>query len=64
MLKRAVVGCEVAPIESELNQSTVNSNGEEIAAFVKTLRSFLALDPSRRPRAEEALLDPVFKDIP
>jgi hypothetical protein len=65
MLKRATVGgAELTPIESELNESTVYSNGaEEVATFVRIMRSFLALDPAKRPRAAEALLDPAFKDI-
>ena len=66
MLKRATVGgANLAPIEYELNESTVyNNNGaEEVATFVRIMRSFLALDPARRPRAAEALLEPAFKDI-
>ena len=65
MLKRATVGgAELAPIESELNESTIlANNAEEVATFVRIMRSFLALDPAKRPRAAEALLDPAFEDI-
>lgn len=65
MLKRATVGGpELAPIESELNELTIYSNGsEEVTTFVRIMRSFLALDPAQRPRAAEALLDPAFKDV-
>jgi len=65
MLKRATAGgVQLAPIESELNESTVYNNGaEEVRVFVRIMRSFLAFDPAQRPRASKALLDPVFKDI-
>jgi len=66
MLKRATAGgAELALIESELNRSVLYSNGaEEVATFVRIMRSFLTLDPAQRPRAAEALLDPAFKSIP
>lgn len=66
MLKRAIAGgSELAPITSELNESTVYSNGaKEVAAFVEIMRSFLALNPTQRPRAAEALRDRIFEDIP
>ncbi|KAF9780781.1 kinase-like domain-containing protein [Thelephora terrestris] len=66
MLKRATMGdAELLPIESELNESTVYSDGAgEVASFVRIMRSFLALDPAKRPRAAEALRDPAFMDIP
>ena len=36
----------LGPIESKLNESTVYHNdAEEVAAFVRIVRSFLALDP-------------------
>jgi hypothetical protein len=65
ILKRATAGrTELTPIESAVNGLTVHSNGaDEISAFVRVVRSFLALDPTKRPRAAEALLDPAFKDI-
>ena len=65
MLERATIGgAESAPIESELKKSILYSNGaEEVATFVKIMRSFLTLDPAQRPRAAEALADPAFKDI-
>jgi len=64
MLKRATVGGELASVESELNASTVYCNGaEEVATFMRIMRSFLTLDPSQRPRAVEALLDSGFDDI-
>ena len=51
-------------IESRLNESTVRHNGaEEVTAFVRVIRSFLAFDPDKRPHAVEALCDPVFKFI-
>ena len=54
-------GARLASIESELNETTIHSNGaEEIAAFIRIMRSFLALDPAQRPRAAEALLDPAL----
>ena len=57
-------GVKLAPIESKVNKSTVHNNGEEeIATFVRIMRSFLALDPAKRPRAAEALLDPAFVNI-
>jgi len=64
MLKRATVGgAELAPIESEL--TTIYSTGpEQVATFARIIRSFLALDPAKRPRAAEALLDPAFVDLP
>jgi len=63
MLRRATVGgTSLASIESELNESTIHSNGgEEVAAFIRVMWSFLALDPAQRPRAAEALLDPAFE---
>ena len=63
MLRRAAVeGTKFASIESVLNESTTRSNGaEEVSAFVRIMRSFLALDPAQRPRAAEALLDPAFE---
>jgi len=65
MLKRATAGgAKLAPIESKLNESTVHSNGaEEVSAFVRIMRSFLNLNPTKRPCAAEALLDPAFKDL-
>ena len=65
MLKRAAVrSIASAPIGSELNESTVYGTGANRVAFVRIMRSFLALDPTKRPRAAEALLDPAFNDIP
>ena len=66
MLKRATVGdAELGSIECELNGSTIYNNGpEEVATFVRIMRLFLALDPAKRPRAAEALLDPAFQDLP
>ena len=65
MLRRA--GAESpgrGSIESSLNEATVYHNdAEEVADFVRIVRSFLALDPAKRPRATEALCDPVFKCI-
>ena len=52
------------PIESELNESFFKKSGagdEEVAAFVRIIRSFLALEPAQRPRAAVALLDPGFE---
>ena len=65
MLKRATEGdAELTPIESELNGPTIRSNGPgEVVTFVRIMRSFLALDLAKRPRAAEALLDPVFQDL-
>jgi hypothetical protein len=65
MLKRATAGgIELAPMESRVNQVAVHRGGTEgIVAFVRLMRSFLALDPAKRPRAAEALLDPAFRDI-
>ena len=57
-------GASLASIESELNESTTHSNGaEEVATFIRVMRSFLALDPAQRPRAAEALLDPAFEHV-
>lgn len=59
-----VENAELGSIESKLNESTVyHSSAEEVTAFVKIVRSFLAFDPDKRPRATEALRDPVFKSI-
>jgi len=59
-----VGGASLASIEPELNESTIHNNGaEEVAAFIRVMRSFLALDPAQRPRAAEALLDPAFKHV-
>ena len=65
MLKRAtMLDPELTLIESELNESAVHSNGaNELASFVRVMRSFLRLNPAKRPRAAEALLDPAFKGI-
>ena len=66
IFKRATVGgTELKPIESDLNESTIYSNSARggVAAFVRIVRSFLALDPAKRPRAAKALLDPAFDDI-
>ena len=62
MLKRATVeGAELAFIESELNGRS--DDPEEVATFVRIMRSFLAFDPAKRPRAAEALLDPAFLEV-
>jgi hypothetical protein len=65
MLKRATVGgIELAPMKSRVNDLAIRRQGtEEVATFMRIMRSFLALDPAKRPRAAEALLDPAFKDI-
>ena len=64
-MKRAIAGdAHLASIESEFKYSAIYSDGsEEVAPFLRIMRSFLALDPSRRPCAAEALLDPAFEDI-
>ena len=55
-------GTKFASIESALNKSTTRNNGaEEVSAFVRIMRSFLALDPAQRPSAAEALLGPAFE---
>ena len=65
MLGRTIVGAtELASIESELNGSAIRSDGPEDATFARIVRSFLTLDPAKRPRAAEALLDPAFQDLP
>lgn len=63
MLRRAMVeNAGLGSIESKLNESTVYHNSaEEVAAFVRIIRSFLAFDPDKRPRAVEASCDPVLK---
>ena len=67
MLKRAIetVGkIGFRPIESKISVSTVHNNGdEEVAAFIRVMKSFLALDPNRRPSAMEALRDPIFQQL-
>ena len=65
MLKRATEGsAELASIESELNEPTIDSDDpEEVATFVRIMQSFLAFDPAKRPRAAEALLDPAFQEL-
>ena len=65
MLKRAALGsAETTPIESGLNESTVRGAGaDRVATFVRIMRSFLALDPTKRPRAAEALLGPAFEEV-
>jgi len=65
MLRRAAAGGgSLASIESKLNESTIRSNGaEEVATFIRVVRSFLALDPAKRPHAAEALLDPAFEHV-
>jgi hypothetical protein len=65
MLKRAAEGSAVStPIKFYLNESAVFSNGaDEVSTFVRIMRSFLALDPAKRPRAVEALLDPAFMNV-
>jgi hypothetical protein len=64
-LRRAMVkNAGLGSIESKLNESTVYHNGaEEVAAFIRIIRSFLAFDPDKRPCAVEASSDPVFKFI-
>jgi len=52
------------PIESDLNESTTSNQGsEQVAAFNRIVLSFLTFDPSRRPSAAEALLDPAFDNF-
>jgi hypothetical protein len=65
MLRRAIVeNAGLGSIGSKVNESTVYHNGaEEVAAFVRIVRSFLTFDPDKRPRAVEASCDPVFKFI-
>jgi len=61
-LKRATAeGAELPSIESELKEALADEDSpEEVAAFTRIMLSFLTLDPARRPRAAEALLDPGF----
>ena len=65
MLRRAItavrnIGFE--SIESGLSELGVhNDDNEEIAAFIRLLKSFLVLDPNKRPSAMEALRDPIFQ---
>ena len=55
-------GTEFGSIESKINEAVVYNNGnEEIAAFIRLLKSFLVLDPNKRPSAMEALRDPIFQ---
>jgi len=59
-----VENAELGSIGSKLNESTVYHNSaEEVAAFVRIIRSFLTFDPDKRPRAVEVSCDPVFKSI-
>ena len=52
------------PIESKISVSTVHNNGdEEVAAFIRVMKSLLVLDPNRRPSAMEALRDPIFQQL-
>ena len=65
MLRRAItavrnIGFE--SIENGLSELSVhNDDNEEIAAFIRLLKSFLVLDPNKRPSAMEALRDPIFQ---
>ena len=67
MLRRAItavrnIGFE--SIENGLSELSVhNDDNEEIAAFIRLLKSFLVLDPNKRPSAMEALCDPIFQQL-
>ena len=67
MLRRAItamrnIGFEST--ESGLSELSVhNDDNEEIAAFIRLLKSFLVLDPNKRPSAMEALRDPIFQQL-
>lgn len=67
MLRRAITtvgSTDFGSIDSKFSESAVYNNGnEEIAAFIKLLRSFLAFDPKNRPSAVEALRDPIFEHL-
>lgn len=65
MLERVTLGgAESGSIESELSDLALYHNSEEeLSTYVRIMRSFLALDPAKRPRAAEALLDPALKDV-
>ena len=55
---------KLAPIESEFNGlKAYSDDAEEVATFVRIMRSFLTINPTQRPRAAEALLDPAFRDL-
>ena len=65
MLRRAIIAVRnigFESIESGLSELSVhNDDNEEIAAFIRLLKSFLVLDPNKRPSAMEALRDPIFQ---
>ena len=64
MLRRAIAierSTGFGSIESSLSKLTAYNNNDEIAAFIKLIKSFLALDPNKRPSAMEALRDPIFQ---
>lgn len=50
------------PIESVLNEpaALISNNVEVTAIFTRIMRSFLELDPKKRPTAAEALREPIF----
>jgi len=64
-LRRATEeGAKLPSIESELNEVFAYEDSPEVVAtFTRIMLSFLTLDPAQRPRAAEALLDPVFDTI-
>ena len=66
MLRRAIAierSTGFGSIESSLSKLTAYNNNDEIAAFIKLIKSFLALDPNKRPSAMEALCDPIFQQL-
>ena len=67
MLRRAIViegSTGFGSIESSLSKLNVyNNDDDEIAAFIRLIKSFLVLDPNKRPSAMEALRDPIFQQL-
>ena len=66
MVERAIVeNAGIGSLESRFAKMgrgvELPGNGEEMTECIKLMRSFLSLDPSARPRAVEALQDPVLE---
>ncbi|EMD41946.1 hypothetical protein CERSUDRAFT_110500 [Gelatoporia subvermispora B] len=54
----------ICPMEADMQKFARDHNGDGLMTeFIRLMRSFLALNPEKRPRAGEALRDPVLTKL-
>ncbi|OCH94721.1 kinase-like protein [Obba rivulosa] len=65
LVNHAIPGVRpIQTMESDMEKYAKDHNGDSLMlGYTKLMRSFLTLDPSRRPRAEEALRDPLLTSL-